>query len=53
MQSADAPAPYRVGQWLPSDHAFLARWLDAFTRDNASGKAIRSACFITAAPPIA
>ena len=29
MESADAPAPYRVGQWLPSDHAFLARWLEA------------------------
>ena len=27
MDSADVPAPYRVGQWLPSDHAFLARWL--------------------------
>jgi phosphatidylserine decarboxylase len=21
--------PYRVGDWLPSDHAFLARWLEA------------------------
>ena len=21
--------PYRVGQWLPSDHTFLARWLEA------------------------
>jgi phosphatidylserine decarboxylase len=29
MESADAPAPYRVGRWLPSDHAFLARWLEA------------------------
>jgi len=28
MKSADAPVPYRVGQWLPSDHAFLARWLE-------------------------
>jgi phosphatidylserine decarboxylase len=24
-----APIPYRVGEWLPSDHAFLAKWLDA------------------------
>ena len=24
-----AHAPYRVGQWLPSDHAFLCRWLEA------------------------
>jgi phosphatidylserine decarboxylase len=24
-----AQLPYRVGQWLPSDHAFLARWLEA------------------------
>jgi phosphatidylserine decarboxylase len=29
MESADAPAPYRVGRWLPSDEAFLARWLEA------------------------
>jgi len=29
MESVDAPAPYRVSQWLPSDHAFLACWLDA------------------------
>jgi phosphatidylserine decarboxylase len=24
-----APIPYRVGEWLPSDHAFLTKWLDA------------------------
>jgi phosphatidylserine decarboxylase len=29
MESAEAPAPYRVGRWLPSDHAFLVRWLEA------------------------
>jgi phosphatidylserine decarboxylase len=29
MELADAPVPYRVGHWLPSDHAFLARWLEA------------------------
>jgi phosphatidylserine decarboxylase len=29
MELADAPVPYRVGQWLPSDHAFLVRWLEA------------------------
>jgi len=23
------PIPYRVGEWLPSDHAFLTRWLEA------------------------
>jgi len=28
MASA-APLPYRVGQWLPTDHAFLVRWLEA------------------------
>lgn len=27
-----ARPPYRVGEWLPSDHAFLARWLDAMIR---------------------
>ncbi|HTV97452.1 MAG TPA: phosphatidylserine decarboxylase family protein [Steroidobacteraceae bacterium] len=25
---ATTRVPYRVGEWLPSDHAFLARWLD-------------------------
>lgn len=29
METASAPAPYRVGQWLPSDHAFLTKWLEA------------------------
>ena len=29
MESPDAPLPYRVGQWLPSDHRFLVRWLEA------------------------
>jgi len=24
--------PYRVGEWLPSDHAFLSRWLDNMIR---------------------
>jgi hypothetical protein len=24
-----APVPYRVGQWLPTDHVFLVRWLEA------------------------
>ena len=27
--AADVPIPYRVAEWLPSDHAFLARWLAA------------------------
>ena len=30
--STGAHLPYRVGQWLPSDHAFLATWLDAMIR---------------------
>src|SRR3974390_2024829 len=29
MASAETLVPYRVGQWLPSDQAFLARWLEA------------------------
>jgi len=30
MEAPDgAPLPYRVGAWLPSDHAFLAKWLEA------------------------
>ena len=29
MESPDAPLPYRVGQWLPSDQRFLVRWLEA------------------------
>ena len=24
--------PYRVGEWLPSDHVFLSRWLDSMIR---------------------
>jgi phosphatidylserine decarboxylase len=27
--TAEAYAPYRVGKWLPSDQASLAKWLDA------------------------
>ena len=27
-----AHLPYRVGKWLPSDHAFLGRWLDTMIR---------------------
>lgn len=27
MTSPEASLPYRVGRWLPSDHAFLAKWL--------------------------
>jgi phosphatidylserine decarboxylase len=26
---SEADVPYRVGKWLPSDHAFLAKWLEA------------------------
>jgi phosphatidylserine decarboxylase len=30
MQATTAgPVPYRVGEWLPSDEAFLRRWLEA------------------------
>ncbi|MBV9727114.1 MAG: phosphatidylserine decarboxylase family protein [Gammaproteobacteria bacterium] len=31
MESAvpTGPPPYRVGEWLPSDHTFLVRWLEA------------------------
>ncbi len=28
-ESAGADAPYRVGEWLPSDQAFLDNWLQA------------------------
>jgi phosphatidylserine decarboxylase len=27
--TTDSPAPYRVGEWLPSDQAFLDQWLQA------------------------
>ena len=30
--SVGAHAPYRVGEWLPSDHAHLAGWLEAMIR---------------------
>jgi phosphatidylserine decarboxylase len=29
MSATDTLVPCRVGRWLPSDHALLARWLDA------------------------
>jgi phosphatidylserine decarboxylase len=29
--------PYRVGEWLPSDHAFLRSWLEAMIRKTAEG----------------
>ncbi len=29
QMAADAQIPFRVGEWLPSDHAFLTRWLEA------------------------
>src|SRR5580700_2309033 len=42
---ADLPqselAPYRVGAWLPSDHAFLTRWLEAMIeKTNAEARAL-------------
>ena len=30
--AAEAHIPYRVGEWLPSDHAFLARWLESMVQ---------------------
>jgi phosphatidylserine decarboxylase len=30
--AAAAHLPYRVGDWLPSDHAFLSRWLESMIR---------------------
>ena len=54
MESASAPAPYRVGRWLPSDEAFLARWLEAMIHNFeqvmcllAVGMAEVSSCQIT------
>ncbi|MBV8403173.1 MAG: phosphatidylserine decarboxylase family protein [Gammaproteobacteria bacterium] len=32
MATPENLAPYRVGEWLPSDQAFLARWLDSMIR---------------------
>jgi len=29
MNQPSVPIPYRVGEWLPSDHDFLAKWLEA------------------------
>jgi phosphatidylserine decarboxylase len=37
---SDAAAlPYRVAEWLPSDHAFLARWLEAMIQKTHATKA--------------
>jgi len=36
-----ASIPYRVGAWLPSDHAFLAKWLEAMiAKTHAEPKAL-------------
>ncbi|HVN46115.1 MAG TPA: phosphatidylserine decarboxylase family protein [Steroidobacteraceae bacterium] len=32
MATTQSAAPYRVGEWLPSDHDFLSRWLEAMIR---------------------
>lgn len=41
-KATGAKMPYRVGEWLPSDHAFLAGWLDAMIlTTNADPKALR------------
>ena len=38
---SDRPIPYRVGEWLPSDEAFLTRWLEAMLeRSRAEQKAL-------------
>ncbi len=33
--TATSPIPYRVGEWLPSDHAFLRDWLETMIRNTA------------------
>ena len=41
MEGSAHPPPYRVGAWLPSDHAFLTRWLEAMSaRAHAERKAL-------------
>jgi phosphatidylserine decarboxylase len=29
VEATNGPIPYRVGEWLPSDEAFLTKWLEA------------------------
>jgi phosphatidylserine decarboxylase len=43
MQATTAgPLPYRVGKWLPSDEAFLQRWLEAMLeKTRAEQKALK------------
>lgn len=39
--TAVSSLPYRVGAWLPSDHAFLVRWLEAMIqKTHAEAKAL-------------
>ncbi len=41
MNMAQTEVPYRVGEWLPSDHAFLAKWLDSMiVKSNARPQAL-------------
>jgi len=37
-KSAAADVPYRVGEWLPSDQAFLDKWLQAMIQKTHTGK---------------
>jgi len=34
--SLETPAPYRVGQWLPSDQLFLDQWMAKLTEETES-----------------
>ena len=36
MESSATHAPYRVGHWLPSDEAFLTKWLEAMIQKTLS-----------------
>ena len=31
--TTETAVPYRVGEWLPSDQAFLERWLEAIIQE--------------------
>lgn len=35
-ESLETPAPYRVGQWLPSDQLFLDQWMAKLTEETKS-----------------
>jgi phosphatidylserine decarboxylase len=44
VDPATTPAPYRVGQWLPSDQRFLEQWMDELIKEADADLAVHPLC---------